>query len=72
MQTREEDEKEDTEKVDKLNQTDSNDHYMYLMPDNFIQEAVVNPKEWTNEEHLLAKEILKKRNIKHGRNNKTL
>lgn len=62
---------EDVEKVDKLNQQApkpilDNDHYLHLMPDNFIQEAVFNPTEWTNEEHLLAKEILKLRNIEIG------
>ena len=62
---------EDVERVDKLNQRTpepflDNDHYLHLMPDDFIVEAVINPMEWTNEEHLLAKEILKLRNIEIG------
>lgn len=64
MQIRE----EDTERIDKLNQLniDSetvNDHYMYLMPDDFIIDAVVNPLGWTEEENFLAKKISKQRNI---------
>lgn len=59
----------DIERVDKLNQLNidsltANDHYMYLMPNDFIIDAVVNPMAWTKEEHLLAKEISKQRNIK--------
>ena len=58
----------DKDKVDKLNQcspeTPENDHYMYSLSDNDIIDAVVNPDDWTNEEHILAKEIFKQRNLK--------
>lgn len=58
----------DKDKVDKLNQRSAealvNDHYMYSLSDNDIIDAVVNPDDWTKEEHILAKEILKQRNLK--------
>lgn len=58
----------DKDKVDKLNQRNAealmNDHYMYSLSDNDIIDAVVNPDDWTKEEHILAKEILKQRNLK--------
>jgi hypothetical protein len=58
----------DKDKVDKLNQrsedTPVNDHYMYSLSDNDIIDAVVNPGDWTKDEHVLAKEIFKQRNLK--------
>lgn len=58
----------DKDKVDKLNERNTepslvNDHYIYSLSDNDIIDAVVNPEEWTNEEHLLAKEIMRQRNL---------
>ncbi len=41
----------------------TNDNYMYSLSDNDIIDAVVNPREWTSEEHLLAKEIMKQRKL---------
>jgi hypothetical protein len=37
---------------------------MYSLSDNDIIDAVVNPDDWTNEEHILAQEIFKQRNLK--------
>ena len=58
----------DKEKVDKLNQQIKQpvacEHYMYSLSDEDIIDAVVNPEEWTNEESILANEIMKQRNIK--------
>lgn len=56
-------------RVDQINsmttETSSiNDHYMYTLSDNDIIDAVVNPEDWTKEEHILAKEISKQRNLK--------
>ena len=57
----------DKDKVDQLNQKNTeipvNDHYMYSLSDNDIIDAVVNPEEWTNEEHIIAQEIFKQRNL---------
>lgn len=58
----------DKDKVDKLNErsaeTPANDHYMFSLSDNDIIDAVVNPDDWTKEEHVLAQEIFKQRNLK--------
>ena len=58
----------DKDKVDRLSQrsaeTPVNDHYMYSLSDNDIIDAVVNPEDWTKEEHILAQEIFKQRNLK--------
>lgn len=58
----------DKDKVDKLNQRSAetlvNDHYMYSLSDNDIIDAVVNPEDWTKEEHILAQDIFKQRNLK--------
>lgn len=58
----------DKDKVDRLNQRSTeipvNDHYMYSLSDNDIIDAVVNPEDWTKEEHILAQEIFKQRNLK--------
>jgi len=58
----------DKDKVDQLNQRSAealvNDHYMYSLSDNDIIDAVVNPDDWTKEEYILAKEILKQRDLK--------
>lgn len=58
----------DKDKVDKLyarvaETVAANDNYMYSLSDNDIIDAVVNPEEWTNEEHLIAKEIMKQRRL---------
>lgn len=58
----------DKDKVDKLyarvaETVAANDNYMYSLSDNDIIDAVVNPEEWTNEEHLIAKEIMKQRKL---------
>jgi len=57
----------DKDKVDTLNQKNSealvNDHYMYTLSDNDIIDAVVNPDDWTKEEHILAQEIFKQRKL---------
>lgn len=60
---------DDKEKVDKLNyivteSSPKNNHYMYSLSDNDIIDVVVNPEGWTKEEHILAKEIFKQRNLK--------
>jgi len=59
----------DKEEVDKLNEENAefpphNDHYMYMLSDDDIIDAVVNPSEWTAEENHLAKDIMKHRNLK--------
>jgi len=59
----------DKERVDRINfkttETASiSDHYMYSFSDNDIIDVVVNPEDWTKEEHILAQEILKQRNLK--------
>jgi len=57
----------DKDKVDTLNQKGSealvNDHYMYTLSDKDIIDAVVNPDDWTKEEHILAQEIFKQRKL---------
>ncbi len=37
---------------------------MYSLSDNDIIDAIVNPEDWTKEEHVLAQEIFKQRNLK--------
>jgi len=59
----------DKERVDKISSSNTQttsltDNYMYTLSDNDIIDAVVNPDEWTNEEHILAQEIFKQRNLK--------
>lgn len=57
----------DKDRVDNLNQrsaeTQVNDHYMYTLSDNDIIDAVVNPDDWTKEEHILAQDIFKQRKL---------
>ena len=58
----------DRDKIERLNQRSTeipvNDHYMYSLSDNDIIDAIVNPEDWTKEEHVLAQEIFKQRNLK--------
>lgn len=58
----------DKDKIERLNQRSTeipvNDHYMYSLSDNDIIDAIVNPEDWTKEEHVLAQEIFKQRNLK--------
>lgn len=58
----------DFEKVEKLKVQTSdsqlNDHFMYTLSDNDIIDAVVNPGDWTKEEHDLAQKIFKERDLK--------
>lgn len=57
----------DKDKVDTLNKKSSealvNEHYMYTLSDKDIIDAVVNPDDWTKEEHILAQEIFKQRKL---------
>ena len=58
----------DRDKIERLNQRSTeipvNDHYMYSLSDNDIIDAIVNPEDWTKEEHVLAQVIFKQRNLK--------